>query len=268
MKKAVAILMMAAIFAGCAASSFRTARENANQVKNGMTVQEAETILGMPATDKGVNKVRWRRGNAQRYDATPSGSVEYNVENGIIVGVPEGGVFGPLARQAYLQKIEDANALARAEHEATVSALAARAAEEAAKRAASDKAEAVRQEREEAQAKEDIIALGKAREQANITCRDKSTCAKMFSLGQIFITQHADQKIQVATDTVIQTYNSTENGNIAASLIKMPGSGSNEKITLTLSCKSDGKEIAKICREIQTRRYNAFRPFIEKNLAK
>ncbi|NHZ93237.1 hypothetical protein F2P45_30130 [Massilia sp. CCM 8733] len=222
----------------------------------------------MPATDKGVNKVKWRRGNAQRYNATPTGSVEYTVENGIIVGVPEGGVFGPLARQAYLQKVADASALAHAEQEATAAAFAVRAKEEAAKKAASDKAEAVRQEREEAQAKEDIIALANARVQANITCRDKSNCAKMFSLAQIFITQNADQKIQVATDTVIQTYNATENGNIAASIIKMPGSGSNERITLTLSCKSEGKAFAKLCRTNQTRIYNAFRPFIEKNLAK
>ena len=92
------------MFAGCAASSFRTARENANQVKNGMTVQQAEAILGMPATDKTADKVKWRRGNALRYDATPNGSVEFTVENGVIVGVPEGGVFGPVARQAYVQK--------------------------------------------------------------------------------------------------------------------------------------------------------------------
>lgn len=50
--------MKAAIFAGCAASSFKTARENANQVENGMTLQQAESILGMPATDKGVNKFK------------------------------------------------------------------------------------------------------------------------------------------------------------------------------------------------------------------
>lgn len=250
MKKAVAILMMAAIFAGCAASSFRTARENANQVKNGMTVQQAEAILGMAATDKGVNKVKWRRGNAQRYDATPNGSVEYSVENGVIVGIPDGGVFGPLARQAYLQKLAEENAALRAANDA-------------------DEAEAaVRRERANAQAKEEIAALLAAREQANMICRDKSTCTKMFSLAQIFITQNADQKIQVATDTVIQTYNSTENGNISASIIKMPGSGSNEKITLTLNCKSETEAFDKLCRTNQTRIYNGFRPFIEKNLAK
>ena len=253
--------MMAAIFAGCAASSFRTARENANQVKNGMTIQEAETILGMPASDKGINKVRWRRGNAQRYDATPTGSVEYNVENGIIVGVPDGGVFGPQARQAYLAKLA-------ADQAAGLAANAADAAAKAAKKEASAKAEAVRQEREEAEAKEETIALLAAREQANIICRDKVSCTKMFALAQIFVTQNANQKIQVATDTVIQTYNPTEEGYIGASIIKMPGSGSNEKITLTLSCKSEEEAVAKMCRMEQTRIYKAFRPFIEKNLAK
>ncbi|RSZ58994.1 hypothetical protein HF313_25340 [Massilia atriviolacea] len=261
MKKAVAILMMAAIFAGCAASSFKTARENANQVKNGMTLQQAEAILGMPATDKGVNKFKWRRGNAQRYDATPNGSVEYNVENGLIVGIPEGGVFGPLARQAYLENQAEEKA-------ARFAASEAEAAEEAAKKAASDKAAAVRRERAHAQAKEEIAVLLAAQEQAYILCRDKATCTKMFSLAQIFITQNADQKIQVATDTVIQTYNATENGNISASIIKMPGSGSNEKITLTLNCKSETEGFDKLCRTNQTRIYSKFRPFIEKNLAK
>lgn len=261
MKKAVAVLMMAAIFAGCAASSFRTARENANQVKNGMTVQQAETILGMPATDKTADKVKWRRGNALRYDATPNGSVEYGVENGVIVGVPEGGVFGPLARQAYLQKQAEEKAARQAEK-------AADDAVDAAKKAASAKAAEVRRERDDAQTKEDIAAQAKAREQANVICRDKTSCAKMFSLAQIYVTQNADQKIQVATDTVIQTYNPTEGGNVGASIIKMPGSGSNEKITLTLNCKSEFEGYGKSCRLKQTRIYSDFRSFIEKNLAK
>lgn len=234
---------MSTVFAGCAASSFRTARENANQVKNGMTVQQAEAILGMPATDKGVDKVRWRRGNAQRYDATPNGSVEYSVENGIIVGIPEGGVFGTLARQAYVRQMEEKNAALRAANEADKAAEAAKD-------------------------KEEMIALVKARDMANVSCRDKSTCTKMFSLAQIYVTQNADQKIQVATDTVIQTYNSTDNGNIAASIIKMPGSGSTEMITLTLSCKSENGEYAKLCRTKETYAYSGFRPFIEKNLTR
>jgi DNA-directed RNA polymerase beta subunit len=250
MKKTVAILMMAAIFAGCAASSFKTARENANRVNNGMTLEQAEAVLGMPATDKGVNKFKWRRGNAQRYDATPHGAVEFNVDNGVIVGIPEGGVFGPLARQEYLRKLADDEA------------------QRLAKKAASAKAEAVRQEREDAQATEEIAALMAASEQAYIVCRDKTNCTKIFSLAQIFITENADQKIQVATDTVIQTYNATADGNIAASIIKMPGSGSNEKITLTLNCKSEGAGFEKSCRAKQTRIYNAFRPYIEKNLAR
>lgn len=257
--------MAVAVFAGCAASSFKTARENANQVKNGMTVQQAEAILGMPATDKSADKVKWRRGNALRYDATPTGSVEFTVDNGVIVGVPEGGVFGPLARQAYLKKQADEKAARQAEKEAED---AVDAAARAVKKAASDKAEAVRKEREDAETKEQIAALVKASEQANVICRDKTSCAKMFSLAQIYITQHADQKIQVATDTVIQTYNATADGKVAASLIKMPGSGSNEKITLTLTCQYGGKEIATICREKETIIYKGFRAFIEKNLAK
>lgn len=95
-----------------------------------------------------------------------------------------------------------------------------------------------------------------------------SSCAKMLSLAQICITQHADQKIQVATDTVIQTYHATGDGKVAASLIKMPGSGSNEKITLTLTCQHGGKEIAAICGEKETIIYKGIRSFIEKNLAK
>jgi hypothetical protein len=150
-----------------------------------MTVQQAEAILGMPASDNGVNRVAWRRGNAQRYDATPNGAIEYKVENGVIVGVPEGGVFGPLARQAFVQKLADESAARRAASEAYEEA-------EAVKKAASDKAEAVRREREEAQTKDEIAAQSKAREQANVICGDKNTCAKVFSLAQIYITQHAD----------------------------------------------------------------------------
>jgi hypothetical protein len=51
-------------------------------------------------------------------------------------------------------------------------------------------------------------------------------------------------------------------------MIKMPGSGSNEKITLTLTCKSGDADYEKLCRMKETRIYNGFRSFIEKNLAK
>ena len=76
-----------------------------------------------------------------------------------------------------------------------------------------------------------------------------------------------DQKIQVVTDSVIQTYNPTDVGHVGASIIKMPGRNDDAEVSLSLSCKS-GNTLAgeSLCRIRNTRVYKGFRTFIERRL--
>ena len=113
----------------------------------------------------------------------------------------------------------------------------------------------------------EISAEMQAAANARVACNMKSTCQKVFALAQIYIATETDQKIQVVTDSVIQTYNPTEAGHVGASIIKMPGRGDNADVSLSLSCKSDGlRETQSLCRLKNTRLYNGFRPFIEHRL--
>lgn len=256
---------------GCAATTFNHARSNANSVKNGMTIQQTVALIGMAPTHETATTLEWRSGRAQTYDATTDGAISFQVKDGVIVGVPEGGIFGIEARRQFVtawaakRDQEAAGQRDQQEKEAIEAAEAARirSAEltEQDKRARADAA------MEEAKSRAEISAEIQAAANARVACNMKSTCQKVFALAQIYIATETDQKIQVVTDSVIQTYNPTEAGHVGASIIKMPGRGENADVTLSLSCKSDGLHATQsLCRVKNTRLYNGFRPFIEHRL--
>jgi hypothetical protein len=269
MKKRLGALLVALALAGCASKfgPFYTARANANRVTNGMTVAQAVEILGTPPSYIGNDAVWWRGGNAQRYDGKASGAIRYKLKDGVIVGVPPDGVFSLAAEQAYSAE-PAVERTAAAAAKAASDAEAAKLTAEKQRIAERDAAEArMKAERAAAERKVEIAAEAEAAANSSVTCHDKIMCAKVFALAQIYVTERADQKIQVATDTVIETYNPTELGRVGIKLIKMPRNGSNEIISLTASCKVDEYN-ERSCRLKRTEIYRGFRPFIESNLAK
>lgn len=110
-------------------------------------------------------------------------------------------------------------------------------------------------------------AAAQAERDAYVTCNDKASCDKAFSLTQIYINSKASQKIQVATDTIVETYNPTENGNIGMGAVKIPGKGSSAIIRLSVTCKvSDSGHFANYCESKKLDIYKGFRPFVNKML--
>ena len=111
-------------------------------------------------------------------------------------------------------------------------------------------------------------AVAQAERDAYITCDDKASCDKAFSLAQIYINSRASQKIQVATDTIIETYNPTEYGNIGMGAVKIPGKGSSAIIRLSVTCKiSDSGSFENYCKSRKLDIYKDFRPFVNKMLS-
>jgi hypothetical protein len=45
---------------------------------------------------------------------------------------------------------------------------------------------------------------------ARTACKDSDDCSRKFALTQIFISEHADMQIQLATDAIIETFNPIE----------------------------------------------------------
>jgi hypothetical protein len=237
-----------------------------------MTVQKAVDLIGTPPTDQSATTIDWRHGNAQKYDGTQDGAISFHLKDGLIVDVPEGGIFSPQARRAFVtawaaqrdqQAARDA-ALNEAESKAAAEARAKHDAELAAQ------AERLRSKQIEdaVQAHAELKAEVEAATSAKLACNVKTTCAKVFALAQIYIATETDQKIQVVTDSVIQTYNPTEDGKVGASIIKMPQRGDGALVSLSLSCKSSGfAAMESLCRKKNTRLYQGFLPFIETRLA-
>jgi hypothetical protein len=265
------IVFISMLLVSCAATTFNHARSNANLVKDGMTVQQAVSLIGMPPTHETATTLEWRSGHAQSYDATPDGAISFQVKDGVIVGVPEGGIFGSEARRrfvaAWAEKRDQEAANQRDQQRQAAEAEAEAARKRSALLTEQDKKLRAEAADEEAKARAEIAAEMQAAANARIACNVKSTCLKVFALAQIYIATETDQKIQVVTDSVIQTYNPTDIGHVGASIIKMPGRGDSAEVTLTLSCKTgDYREGQSLCRIKNTRLYQGFKPFIERQL--
>lgn len=257
--------------AGCAASRFKTAQERANTVKNGMTASEVVKIIGSdPTWETGTEPVTlvWARGTYRTWNGTAQGAIRIMIKDGKAYNIPAGGVISPAAVAMYEQELatnastfagmnaEEAGRMATAiskKAEETAAAISKKAEEDAAK--ASADAESLRVLK-----KNEQLAMM----HSTIRCKDKQSCSKSFSLAQIYVSENADQKIQVATDTIIETYNPTEDGNASIKVIRTPKSGAHEEISLTVSCKD---AMSTYCITKRTRIYSGFSPFIEKGLA-
>lgn len=262
MKRIISVIFLATLLFGCAASSYRTARANANQVKDGMTLAQASEILGLKPNFVSSEIAEWRRGNAQSYDGTQNGAIRFKLRDGIVVDVPEGGIFSSagvaVATKEFLDKMAKLDADAISEAKAKAEKERINAEENAAR--GKILAEKLRR---------DVAAERAAIAGSVLKCKDKTTCSKMFSLSQIYISTQADQKIQVATDTIIETYNPTEEGKVGAKVVKTPKFGSSEEISIDVQCKEGKYETHNnYCILRRTKIYAGFRPFVESNLSK
>ena len=132
------------------------------------------------------------------------------------------------------------------------------------------KAEDIRLKSEEARKKEEaslrrIAEIQKAKNDAFFECSDKLACDKVFSLTQIYLNQTSDMKIQLATDTIVETYN-PEEGKLGLKAIRIPSRGTSARVLITATCKEESSYSIERCYLSQMRAYQGFRPFVEKML--
>jgi hypothetical protein len=101
-----------------------------------------------------------------------------------------------------------------------------------------------------------------------VNCKSAPKCQTVFSLTQLYINAKSDQKIQLATDTIIETYNPTSAGNVALKAIKIPGKLGSATIRLTATCETeDYAGYEQLCRKKKFDIYTGFRPYIEQMLS-
>ena len=136
-------------------------------------------------------------------------------------------------------------------------------ATEEARRAAEAKRHADELEAERVREAAAIAALEvEAAAGSRVRCMNEVDCRKAFQLAQIYVSTKSDMKIQLATDTIIETYNPTESYRLGAKVIKMPGAGQSAEIVLAVTCKECGSSM----RRSQLMLMRDFRPFVEERL--
>jgi hypothetical protein len=168
----------------------------------------------------------------------------------------ERGVATERARLALFRALaSDAQySVARANVEAAAASLESKRKQQEDERAAAARAQEQKR-----------LDLAGAAAQARFQCASRDECQKAFSLSQVFISEHADMKIQVATDTIVETYNATESAGVALKAVRIPGSGSASVIVLSGSCKGSDRAdgpLSDLCGSKLLRIYRAFPEFM------
>ena len=97
-------------------------------------------------------------------------------------------------------------------------------------------------------------------------CETEDQCTKAFALAQIFVSDFADSKIRIATDSIVETYSPTRMGTVGLKVSKIPGKGHSAKIVLKVACKADNKQDEQLCQMIQTRHFKEFPRFMTKSM--
>jgi hypothetical protein len=69
-------------------------------------------------------------------------------------------------------------------------------------------------------------------------CHNEPDCKEKWSAAQVWVAQNCGMKIQIATDSIIETYNPVPRGttNLAARVIKEPLGGGKYRIVVTTWC--------------------------------
>lgn len=111
--------------------------------------------------------------------------------------------------------------------------------------------------------KEKRMELARAIVNSKVFCKSSAECKKAFALSQVFINEHATMKIQIATDAIVETYNITGESGVAMKVIKKPGKGMTEEISLAISCKP---QKTNRCHNKKVFLYSQYPQYINQNL--
>ena len=100
-----------------------------------------------------------------------------------------------------------------------------------------------------------------AKRRAVLRCKGASACDKAMASAQDFVVLNSNMRIQVATDTLIETYKPIEIGHLGMKVLKVPVSGDEAELQLTVSCRVG--VLRKLCPASEARVYTAFPVFMQ-----
>lgn len=102
-----------------------------------------------------------------------------------------------------------------------------------------------------------VAEIADARAKARAQCPGVAQCDRDFARAQAYLLQQADMRVQVATPTLIETYNAQKEGDLQLRLLRVPTSGERWEITLTAHCKAEINWL-RICADKELLAYSGF----------
>lgn len=106
-------------------------------------------------------------------------------------------------------------------------------------------------------------ALASARTLNRLQCVGGSQCDRSFAQAQAYLLKQADMRIQVATPTLIETYNGTSEGQISMRLLRVPAAGDKWDIVLSAWCRRAETELSIRCMQKLIEAYAGFLPHMQ-----
>ena len=123
--------------------------------------------------------------------------------------------------------------------------------------------EAEEAKRKAEQAKRDLLAaLALARSRDRVECAG-AQCDRAFAQAQAYLLMQADMRIQVATPTLIETYNATADGQLQMRLLRVPTTGDRWEIVLTAHCRDERMTSEERCNRKLLEAYGGFLPHMQ-----
>jgi len=112
-----------------------------------------------------------------------------------------------------------------------------------------------------------LAALAEAQSRDRVQCAGPE-CERAFAKAQAYLLKQSDMKIQVATPTLIETYNATSDGQLSMRLIRIPAAGDRWEIVISAQCRDDRPkrpEAEDLCVKRLTEAYSGFLPHMQQS---
>lgn len=107
-----------------------------------------------------------------------------------------------------------------------------------------------------------LAALAAARSRDRVQCVGDQ-CERAFALAQAYLLKQADMRIQVATPTLIETYNATSDGQLQMRLLRVPTTGDRWEIVISAHCRDERKDSEERCTRKLIDAYSGFLPHMQ-----
>jgi hypothetical protein len=106
-----------------------------------------------------------------------------------------------------------------------------------------------------------LTQSAEAKRHAIWRCKGAAACDKAMTSAQDFVVLNSNMRIQIATDTRIETYRPIEIGHLGMTVVKSPGNGDEAELQLTVTCRVG--VLRKLCPASEARVYAAFPVFMQ-----